>query len=206
MSSHTPCQQDPSTLHSTSTEELGFLPICSHCLPPGSLREPMTSDPLSAQGPPRHPPHPESRPSSHNAFHTPTPPAPMSLDVLCDLVLFLPPLLLPVHTRHPRAFALATSSTRSTLATIAPLLASSLGGPPGHLTLNNSPWNFPGGPVVKTLCSHCGGQGLIPGWGTEIPNAMQCGRKNINHRHFPNTPTLFITDLVLQDSLCFIVH
>ena len=41
-----------------------FGPICLYCLPPGSLREPMTSDPPSAPDPPRHPPHPESRPSS----------------------------------------------------------------------------------------------------------------------------------------------
>lgn len=81
----TPHVSTPSTLPSASTEELGFLPICSHCLPPGSLREPMTSDPPSAQDPPRHPPHPESRPSSHNACHSPAPPASMPLDALCPV-------------------------------------------------------------------------------------------------------------------------
>ena len=27
-------------------------------------------------------------------------------------------------------------------------------------------WDFPGGPVTKTLCSQCRGLGLIPGQGT----------------------------------------
>ena len=27
-------------------------------------------------------------------------------------------------------------------------------------------WDFPGGPVGKTLCSQCGGPGSIPGQGT----------------------------------------
>lgn len=29
--------------------------------------------------------------------------------------------------------------------------------------------DFPGNPVVKTLCSHAGGTSLIPGHGTKIP-------------------------------------
>ena len=29
---------------------------------------------------------------------------------------------------------------------------------------------FPGGPVVRTLCFRC--RGLISGWGTKIPQAM----------------------------------
>ena len=33
-------------------------------------------------------------------------------------------------------------------------------------------WDFPGGPVVKTLSSNAGDVGLIPGWGTKIPNAL----------------------------------
>ena len=37
---------------------------------------------------------------------------------------------------------------------------------------------FPGGPVVGTRHFHCGGLGSIPGQGTKIPHAMQCGQKN----------------------------
>ena len=36
--------------------------------------------------------------------------------------------------------------------------------------------DFPGDPVVKTLCFHCRGCGLIPGWGTKIARG-QCGKK-----------------------------
>ena len=32
---------------------------------------------------------------------------------------------------------------------------------------------FPGGPVVKNLPCHAGAAGLIPGWGTRIPQAMR---------------------------------
>ena len=38
-------------------------------------------------------------------------------------------------------------------------------------------WDFPGGPVVKTLPSTAGGAGSIPGWGTKIPHATQSGQK-----------------------------
>jgi len=31
--------------------------------------------------------------------------------------------------------------------------------------LQDSQWSFPGGPVVKTLCSQCRGCGSTPGWG-----------------------------------------
>ena len=40
-------------------------------------------------------------------------------------------------------------------------------------------WNitdFPGGPVVKTLHLQCRGAGSIPGQGTKIPHAAQCGQ------------------------------
>ena len=37
-------------------------------------------------------------------------------------------------------------------------------------------WDFPGGPVVKTLCFHCSGHGSIPGRGTKIPHD-ECGQK-----------------------------
>ena len=32
-------------------------------------------------------------------------------------------------------------------------------------------WDFPGGPMVKTLPSNAGAVGLIPGWGAKIPHA-----------------------------------
>ena len=32
-------------------------------------------------------------------------------------------------------------------------------------------WELPGGLVVRIQCCHCSGLGLIPGWGTEIPQA-----------------------------------
>ena len=37
-------------------------------------------------------------------------------------------------------------------------------------------WDFPGGPVVKTLRFHGGGLGLIPGQGTKILHAVQRGQ------------------------------
>ena len=39
------------------------------------------------------------------------------------------------------------------------------------------PGDFPGGPVVKTPSLHCKGHRFIPGQGTKIPYATQCGRK-----------------------------
>ena len=37
--------------------------------------------------------------------------------------------------------------------------------------------DFPGGPVVTTPLFNAGGVGSIPGQGTKIPHAMQCGQK-----------------------------
>ena len=52
-----------------------------------------------------------------------------------------------------------------------------------------SPWSFPkyvnnavpgtDSPVVETLCFHCGGEGLIPAWGTKIPHAVQWSKKQV---------------------------
>ena len=39
------------------------------------------------------------------------------------------------------------------------------------MCLKNSPWDFPGGPVVKNPPSNAGDLGLIPGLGTKIPHA-----------------------------------
>ena len=45
------------------------------------------------------------------------------------------------------------------------------------LTSHHEKRGFPGDPVVKTPSFHCRGCSLIPGWGTEIPGAEQCGQK-----------------------------
>ena len=37
-------------------------------------------------------------------------------------------------------------------------------------------WEFHGGSMVKTLCFHCWGLGLISSWGTKIPQAVLCAR------------------------------
>ena len=37
--------------------------------------------------------------------------------------------------------------------------------------------DFLGGPVVKTLCFQGRGAGLIPGWGTKTPHAVQLQKK-----------------------------
>ena len=34
-------------------------------------------------------------------------------------------------------------------------------------------WDFPGGPVVKKPSFNADDKGLIPGWGTEIPHALE---------------------------------
>ena len=36
-------------------------------------------------------------------------------------------------------------------------------------------WDFPGGPVVRTPCFHCRGNGFD--WGTRIPHAVWHGQK-----------------------------
>ena len=38
-------------------------------------------------------------------------------------------------------------------------------------------WELPGGPVVRTRRFHFRGPGSVPGWGTKIPQAAQCGQK-----------------------------
>ena len=38
-------------------------------------------------------------------------------------------------------------------------------------------WEFPDISLVRTLCFHCRGLALIPGWGTKIPQAAQHGKK-----------------------------
>ena len=48
------------------------------------------------------------------------------------------------------------------------------------------PWDFPGGPVVKTSPSNVGGVGLIPGQGAKIPHASQPKTKNIKQKQYCN--------------------
>ena len=43
---------------------------------------------------------------------------------------------------------------------------------PKHLEKESDFGDFPGGPVVKTLCFQCRGTGSVPGQGTEIPHAV----------------------------------
>ena len=38
-------------------------------------------------------------------------------------------------------------------------------------------WDLPGSLEVMTLCIHCMGTGLIPGWGTKILNVVWCTQK-----------------------------
>ena len=46
-------------------------------------------------------------------------------------------------------------------------------GRPQPLHLKLHPWEFPGGPVVRTPCSQCQGPGSIPFRGNNIPQAVQ---------------------------------
>ena len=44
------------------------------------------------------------------------------------------------------------------------------------------PWDFPDGPVVKTLPSSTEDVGLIPGWGAKILHVSLLKNQNINNR------------------------
>ena len=48
--------------------------------------------------------------------------------------------------------------------------------PPTILKVN-MPWDFPGGPVVKTLSSNTEGANQIPGQGANIPHAFWSKKK-----------------------------
>ena len=45
------------------------------------------------------------------------------------------------------------------------------------MSKNAKDWDFPGGLVVRVPGFHCRGLGSISGQGTEIPQAMQHGKK-----------------------------
>ena len=49
-----------------------------------------------------------------------------------------------------------------------------------------SNWDFPGGPVVKTLPSSAGGAGLIPDRVTKIPHASRAKAQNIKQKQHCN--------------------
>ena len=57
---------------------------------------------------------------------------------------------------------------------------------------------FPSGPLVKTLPSHPGSVGLIPGWGARIPHATWPKSQNIKQKQYCNK---FIKDLKVHISL-----
>ena len=48
-------------------------------------------------------------------------------------------------------------------------------------------WDFPGDPLVKTICFQYRGLGSIPGWGTKIPDTMEHSRKT-NKQTKKNNP------------------
>ena len=48
--------------------------------------------------------------------------------------------------------------------------------------------------MVKTLPSNAGGEGSIPGWGTEIPHALQCGQK-LKKKKKRELPSTLLSDL-----------
>ena len=50
----------------------------------------------------------------------------------------------------------------------------------GSFFFFNYPWDFPGGPVVKTLPSNAGDEGSILDHGIKIPHALGSGPKNQN--------------------------
>ena len=47
-------------------------------------------------------------------------------------------------------------------------------------------WDFPGGPVVKTLPFNAGGAGSIPDWGAKIPHALRPKNQNIKQKQYCN--------------------
>ena len=54
-----------------------------------------------------------------------------------------------------------------------------------HL-LKSTFWDFPGGPVVKTLSSNAGSAGSIPGRGAKIPHASRPKNQNLKQKQYCN--------------------
>ena len=61
---------------------------------------------------------------------------------------------------------------------------------------------FPGCPVVRTWCFHCCGPGSIPGRGTKIPQATQCGQKKKKKDHAKDNNSLY---LISVKSFCSLI-
>ena len=53
-----------------------------------------------------------------------------------------------------------------------------------QLKNNNYHWDFPDGPMVKTLSFQCRGLGLTPGGGTKIPHAALHAQNNNNTYYY----------------------
>ena len=53
--------------------------------------------------------------------------------------------------------------------------------------LKTDPWDFLGGPVVKTSPSNAGGEGSISGGGAKIPHASRPKNQNVKHKQYCNT-------------------
>ena len=51
-----------------------------------------------------------------------------------------------------------------------------------HPIKKNRVWDFPGGPVVKTLHFHAGGAGSIPGRGAKIPQVVRRSQEILKKR------------------------
>ena len=54
--------------------------------------------------------------------------------------------------------------------------------------------DFPGGPVVKTSPFNARGMGLVPGWGTKIPNALCLENQNRRQYSKANLQSNIVTD------------
>ena len=59
---------------------------------------------------------------------------------------------------------------------------------------------FPGSPVVRTWCFHCGGPGSIPGEGTKILQATQCGKNRKTNKNTVTTGSETTTEKQITDS------
>ena len=119
----------------------GISPLLSHCLlqsssHPCSCLAPEQPEgaqdipPALCSGPSQAPTSPGVKAKSSHCLPRPRTTCPQDLLTSSAMQPLRPPsLLLPIHTRHPRAFALAAPSTWSALPTVAPFLASFAGRP-----------------------------------------------------------------------------
>ena len=80
--------------------------------------------------------------------------------------------------------------------------------PPWNLSVNpetrtvySAWWEFPGGRVVRIPGIHCQGPGSVPGWGTEILQAVQHSWKKKKKKKKPSTPSLASPDGLQQEGV-----